>query len=472
MTRWERSHRGERIGEDLLIVTNDGTYDIDSSNFSRRLLIGGGAALGVGMTALGAVSPQSAEAAPGKLTASWNGKATRSAITFLKRAANVYHSSGPRLVQSYQDDSGLTDTAFVYDNALAIIALLKAGEGATAKALGDGLLYAQQHDESHKNGQLRQAYHANTFINDNGTAHFGWEYGLTGTAVGDMAWAGIALAQLARATGIARYRAGALKIGEWIQTKRSTTGLGGYTFGDTAGLEKRKSAEHNIDVTALFRLLHALTGERVWRDGAEHAWEFVEQLWNEEGGFFWTGTLDDESINELGSQLPLDVQTWSWLARRRNAYATALDWAATNLATTDTPQRLNSALKGNQTVTGVAFGSGSLQADPTVPIDQWNPKPDSGGVWFEGTSQLALALANRNRSGDRAAGQRLLDAVIWAQGELGDGQKFGGQRIDGGVVASSSPMHTGFGFGYYPNLHVGATSWFVFAASGVNPYVF
>ena len=78
-------------------------------------------------------------------------------------------------MQSYQDDSGLTDTAFVYDNALAIIALLKAGEGATAKALGDGLLYAQQHDESNKNGQLRQAYHANTFINDNGTAHFGWE---------------------------------------------------------------------------------------------------------------------------------------------------------------------------------------------------------------------------------------------------------------------------------------------------------
>ena len=51
-------------------------------------------------------------------------------------------------------------------------------------------------------------------------------------------------------------------------------------------------------------------------------------------------------------------------------------------------------------------------------------------------------------------------------------RQFGGKRIEGGVVAASSPMHTGFGFGYYPNLHVGATSWFVFAGSGVNPYVF
>lgn len=482
-------------GEDLLIVTNDGTYDIsEGSNFghptaiepgagragagalSRRLLIGGGAALGVGLTTLGVIDPQRADAAPGKLSASWNGKATRSAIRFLKQAANVYRTSGPRLVQSYQDDSGLTDIAFVYDNALAIIALLSAGEGSTAKALGDGLLYAQEHDETFKDGRLRQAYHADTFINPNGTAHFGWEYGLTGTAVGDMAWAGIALAHLARSTGIARYRTGALKIAEWIQTNTySEIGYGGYTFGATAGLEKRKSSEHNIDVAAFFRLIATLADKdkKAWRERSDHAWSFIEQMWNADDDFFWTGTLDDDAdINKLGTQLPLDVQPWAWLARRQSEYAAALDWAASNLASTDTPQRLNSSLKGKQKVSGVVFGSGSLQADPTVPIDQWNPKPDSGAVWFEGTSQLALALADRNRSGDRAAAQELLDAVIWAQDELGVNQKFGGKRIEGGVVAASSPLNTGFGFGYYPNLHTGATAWFVFAGNGVNPYVF
>lgn len=469
-------------------MTNDGTHDTadtngvtdtaastDGANFalrpvSRRLLIGGGAALGVGLTALGS-SP--AEAAPGKLSASWNGRSSRAAISFLKGVTNAYRSTGPRLAQSYQDASGLSDIAFVYDNALAIVALLNAGEGAAARALGDGLLYAQAHDETFTDGRLRQAYHANTFINDNGTAHFGWEFGLVGTAVGDMAWAGIALAQLARATGIGRYRTGAVKIADWIQAKTySTSGLGGYTFGETAGLEDHKSTEHNIDVAAFFRLIQTLTGKRVWRDRADHAWAFVEQVWNDEDGFFWTGSDDGSAINKLATQFPLDAQPWSWLARRQGAYGEALDWAATNLATTDTPQRLNSALTGKQKVTGVAFGSGSLRADPTVPIDQWNPKPDSGAVWFEGTSQLALALADRNRKGDKAAAQELLDAVRWAQGELGEGQVFGGRRIEGGVVAASSPMNTGFGFGYYPNLHVGATSWFVFAGTGVNPYRF
>jgi hypothetical protein len=470
------------LGEEQLIVTNDGTYeDTDDANFgrtavgplsrgmSRRLLIGGGAALGVGLTALGT---EPADAAPGRLSASWNQKSVRSAIRFLKGVTNAYHTTGPRLAQSYRDGSGLVDTAFVYDNALAIIALLNAGEGAAARVLGDGLLYAQEHDEDYTDGRLRQAYHADTFIKPNGTVNFFWEYGFVGTAVGDMSWAGIALAQLARSTGIGRYRAGALKIAEWIQANaHSTSGLGGYTFGETANLEKHKSTEHNIDVAAFFRLIHILTGDREWRRRADHAWAFVERVWNDEDGFFWTGSDDGSTINKLGTQLPLDAQTWSWLARRQAAYAKALDWGASNLVTTDTPLRVNSALTGNQTVTGVAFGSGSLQADPTVNIDEWT-KPDSGAVWFEGTSQLALALADRNRRGDKVAAQGLLDAVIWAQDELGVGQQFGGRRIDGGIVAASSPMHTGFGFGYYPNLHVGATSWFVFAGSGVNPYLF
>ncbi|HEU5484153.1 MAG TPA: hypothetical protein VFU98_04535, partial [Microlunatus sp.] len=423
-------------------MTDDGTYETGSGEststtaaLSRRLILGGGAALGVGI----ALNAAPAQAAPGRLGATWNGPAARRAVRFLKGVVNAYRTSGPRLAQSYQDASGLTDTAFVYDNALAVIALLSAGEGSAARALGDGLLYAQAHDEKFTDGRLRQAYHADTFINDNGTAHVGREYGLTGTAVGDMSWAGIALAQLARATGVGRYRDGAVKIATWIQRNtHSTSGLGGYTFGETANLENHKSTEHNIDVAAFFRLVQTLTSQKVWRDRADHAWAFVEQVWNAEDGFFWTGSDDGAAINKLGTQLPLDAQTWSWLARRQGAYARALDWGAANLATTDTPLRLNSALRGRQSVTGVAFGSGSLQADPTVPIDQWNPKPDSGAVWFEGTSQLALALADRNRRGDRAAAQALLDAAIWAQAELGAGQQFGGKRIDGGVVAASS----------------------------------
>ena len=150
--------------------------------------------------------------------------------------------------------------------------------------------------------------------------------------------------------------------------------------------------------------------------------------------------------------------------------ATPRRWTgrATNLATTDTPQRKNSSLTGNYKVTGVAFGSGSLQADTETPIP-YNVNPDSGAVWFEGTAQLALALATAS-SGDGDAADELLAAIQSAQGRLGAGQTYNQKVIEGGIVAASSPLNTGFGFGYYQHLHIGATSWYVMAGTRTNPY--
>ncbi len=368
------------------------------------------------------------------------------------------------MAQSYFDGSGLLDTGFLYDNALTIIALLAAGDKGRAKSIGDAILSQQEPD-----GRLRQAY----FVGRDELVVAADPFGFTGTAVGDMSWAGVALAQLARATGARRYLDGVVKIGTWIQTNTySTTGLGGYTFGPTAGIEDNKSTEHNIDVYALFRLIARLTGDREWLRRAEHAWDFVEAVWNAADGFFWTGSDDGAEINKLATQLPLDPQPWSWLAARKSAYAGALDWAKTNLATTDTPLRKNSELSGNCAVTGVTFSSGGLLADVDVPIDPFHGAPDDGAVWFEGTSQMALALADRRRSGDRDAAERLLEAVRSAQETLGEGQTFGGKAAPGGIVAASSPLNTGFSFGYYQHRHIGATAWFVFASLEANPYLF
>ena len=225
---------------------------------------------------------------------------------------------------------------------------------------------------------------------------------------------------------------------------------------------------------ALFRLLARLTGDRVWARRAEHAWDFVEKMWNAEAGFFYTGSNNGSAVNTNPNQWPLDVQTWSWLAARRSRYAAALDWAATNLATTDTPLRKNSTLTGNDAFTGVAFASGSLLTDTDTPIanQSYNPKPDDAAVWFEGTGQLALALRDRNRGDDREDAEELLDTIRVAQQRLGRGQTFNGRSGEGGIVAASSPMDTGFGFGYFPNLHIGATSWFVMASLNANPYRF
>lgn len=446
----------------------------ERATFTRRAVLGSSAAAGLTLP-LGAATKASADTSVAQATTAHR-SSLRAAVRFLQAVLDAYRTSGFRLAQSYSDASGLGDIAFVYDNALTAMALLSAGDLARAEAIGDALLYAQAHDEAFSDGRVRQAYHANTFVNPNGTAHFGWEFGLIGTAVGDMAWTGLALAQLANRTGARRYLTGAVRIGQWIfDHTYSTTGLGGYTFGETAGLQTHKSTEHNIDVYGFFGLLARLTRDNTWRTRAAHAWAFVEAMWNPTAGFFYTGSNEGSTVNTSATQLPEDVQSWSWLAARDSDYADALDWAATNLATTDTPVRQNSSLTGNYCVSGVAFSSGSLLTNPNTTIggQSYNPKPDVAAVWFEGTGQLATALRSRGRRGDSAAADALLAQIRSAQQHLGAGQQFGGKAVPpGGVVAASSPLDSGFGYGYYQYLHVAATSWYLFAGTRTDPYRF
>ena len=70
----------------------------------------------------------------------------------------------------------------------------------------------------------------------------------------------------------------------------------------------------------------------------------------------------------------------------------------------------------------------------------------------------------------RRAADALLAQSRTAQDVLGVGQHLGGVEVDGGIVAASSLLDTGFGFGYFQVQHVGATSWFVFGDTRTNPY--
>ncbi|HEX5692736.1 MAG TPA: hypothetical protein VFX76_22140, partial [Roseiflexaceae bacterium] len=351
------------------------------------------------------------------------------AYSFLNTMMDAYEQGTTlRLIQSYSDQLGLFSTAFTYDNALAIIAYLarrKRDDLERAMLLGDSLLYAQAHDPNYSDGRLRQAYNVgpytfydgspqpDTFIHPDGTVNIGWQFGFVGSAVGDMAWAAIALSQLAFYTRESRYLDGALRLGQWIyDTTYATNGPGGYNFGVDGGnnLLTFKSSEHNIDVYALFNMLAQLTGDATWTERADHARDFLAAMWNAEGGFFWTGTNPDGvTINYY--PIPEDVQTWSYLALRDATYAVALDWTAENLATTD------------QQISGVTFSTASLVA--TAPN---NPN----AVWLEGTAQLAAALLERGGS-DRAAAVNYLDNIRLAQAQLGQGETVGGQPIPTGL---------------------------------------
>ena len=445
---------------------------------SRRALIGAG--LGAGAAVLTAQS--------GTAAAADGPSAPRRALAFLAAAMDAYPDHGTvRLAQSYTDQAGLFSTAFTYDNALVILADLAAGTAdgrRRAVALGDALLYAQAHDPGYDDGRLRQAYNVGPytfydgsaqpdgFVRADGTANVGTQFGFTGTAVGDMAWAGIALGALAGRTGERRFLTGAVRIGEWIErTARSDQPLGGYTFGVNGANEKQpfSSTEHNTDLVGLFGRLARLTGDGVWSERRAWAKAFVEKMWEPSGGFFYTGTNDGVTVNR--SPVPEDTQTWTRLALPSPAHARSLDWAATHLAVLDTADRPGSTVPAGQSYEGVTFSSASLLANENAPIASGQPKPDRSGVWFEGTAHLALALRDRCAPGDEARARRLIASLERAQDLLGVGQTLGSAAVAerSGVVSASSPLDTGFGFGYYPYRHTGATAWYLLAVARANP---
>lgn len=192
-------------------------------------------------------------------------------------------------------------------------------------------------------------------------------------------------------------------------------------------------------------------------------------MWEPAGGFFYTGTNDGVTVNK--SPIPEDTQTWTHLALDSRTHARSLDWAARELAVLDHADRPNSTVPAGQSYEGVTFSSASLLANEDAPIADSQPRPDRNGVWFEGTAHLALALRERRGRGDEARARRLIGSIERAQDLLGPGQTVGGRALPerSGIVSASSPLDTGFGFGYYPYRHVGATAWYVMAAARFNP---
>ncbi len=399
------------------------------------------------------------------------------AVAFLDTMSTAYPASGtPNLPQSYADELGLFSTGFVYDAAVTVCAALAVGRTALARRIGDGLLFAQNHDPVYHDGRLRQGYNVGPYVFydgnpspyglvlPDGTANIGWQFGFLGTAVGDMAWPGIALVRLYAATHDRRYLEGARAIATWITSKAVNPGtLGGFRFGTTATDDPipNVSTEHNIDCVAFFTMLDRVDRGH-WSGAADLARVFVRKMWH--GSFFYTGSNDGSTINT--SPIPLDPQTWSWLTMLDHRYLEAPLWAADHLWTTDEAGQPHSQLPAGTRFSGVTFSSASLTSTAAYSGTTVNPH----GVWCEGSGQLACAL--QQRAGNRANGtaRSLLSDLARAQQVLGGGQHVGGAALGvGGLVAATSLIDTGFGFGYFQVQHIGATAWYVMAAQRHNP---
>lgn len=367
----------------------------------------------------------------------------------------------PRLLVSYEtQNSGdefdliLRNVAFTYDNSMAMMAFLAAGDVKRAKLLADALVYAQEHDRWYNDGRLRNAYQGGDLTLPPGwlpngrksSARLpGWwdkannqwteDRGMVGTSAGNMAWAGLALLSCYETTGGEKYLAAAQKIGRWLERNcRDGRGAGGYTAGfegwePAAEKLTYKSTEHNIDLYALFKRLNKLTGNAEWLERAEHARQFVQSMWDPKEQKFWSGTGDD-GLTVFRDVVPVDVQAWALLALKENSVPY---WKGLNYA--DAMHRVGKGYDFNE---------------------------DTDGVWFEGTAQMALAFMVKGEPARRNSLIRFLKSE---------------QDSSGGVMAASrDALSTGFHqqdgtpWLYYKRLHIAATSWMVFAENSVNPF--
>lgn len=395
----------------------------------------------------------------------------------LTTQAQTLRLNQPRLIRSYRthpvqpdpfdanlvDDIDITlrNTAFVYDNALAILAFLAEGSSDSvrrAKLIGDALVYASQHDRYFDDGRLRSAYTAGDlalppgwtpngrvgtvaipgFFDEAQQRFFEVEQGAVDT--GNNAWAVVALIALYRQTQQSMYLDAAKKIGAWLLTQKQSSGayqgfLGGIAAPESSNPQQRvyASVEHNLDLFAAFTELARPTGDTAWQVAADHASEFVDAMYDTQRGCLLAGTLDTTTRNSIATQLPVDVQAWAILA-----LPDALARFPALLQCIETHHRtIESGFDG------VDFND------------------DKDGVWLEGTAQAATALQSIGRP-DQATAWLATLRNVQSSTSFGDSA--------GLVAALHDGLSTGFSFTYPRRLHMGATAWNVFAQTQRNPY--
>ena len=371
-------------------------------------------------------------------------------------------------------DLALRNSAFTYDNAVALLAFLADGNPDSlrrAQLIGDAFVYAASHDRAYTDGRVRSDYAAGDIslppgwtpnnlpgtvsipgYYDEPTQKFN-EIGQSWIDTGDNAWTMIALTALYNRTGNAAYLSAATRIGMFIRMFRDDNPSdayqgfqGGINFPEATltsnppqAYRPYASSEHNIDLYAAFTALAQATGDATWINDAQHAHEFVESMWDDALGCYLTGTTDPNTRNTLPNELPLDVQNWS-----------ILSYAGT--------QALHPSIFSTIEQTF------AVTSDSFLGYDFNN---DKDGVWFEGTAQTGDAYAYAGNESKAATIRSTLEQAQQTP-PFGDGQ--------GIAAASHDGITTGFTdlFGdsvlYFQRLHVGATAWNALAQLGADPY--
>jgi len=353
----------------------------------------------------------------------------------------------------------LYQAAFLYDNAVAVIALAGCGDLTDARRIGDALVLAQGRDRFWQDGRLRNAYRAG-FVGDDKIKLAGWwdkdsnqwleDRYQAGSDSGNLAWAMLALLTLDRLSPeMPRYRDAAIRLGIWLRQWRDAShddtgattaqsgdvgGFRGGTFGHEPDPEivRWKSTEHNTDLTAAFARLATVTGDTSWNEDAQAAQNLVGAMWQPAAGCFATGTAED-GISRNAFQA-LDAQIWPLLAL-----------PDAHQYQDDVMTRCLPKLRQGK---GYAY-SAALH-----------------GIWTEGTAQAAVLMAC---TGHPDAAQELLETLTTLHAPRGGFYATDQAQLPTGFVLPTNPGAQRF---YFHLSHLGATAWVALAQRKINPFAF
>src|SRR3982075_1537286 len=352
-------------------------------------------------------------------------------------------------VRSYEhgeDESrlpaGLASSAFVYDNALAVIALVACGNVTSATTIGNALSFAVRNDRTFKDGRVRNAYRAGP-VGEGPPALPGWwddkqkiwaeDAAQDGSSTGNVAWAALALLTLHQATKQEFFLADAERLIDWLIANAST---GSGFRGGFHGYDPQQvrltwiSTEHNFDFFAAAAWLFRLTNKGKYADAASEARQFLGRAFD--GDHFLLGTKPDGSLADP-SMLALDVQLWPWMAipDAPAQWRSALNFAATHLAVKD----------------GFDFNG------------------DRDGLWVEGSAQASLGY---RIAGDPRRTAQVLTTLEANRSPSGFLYATRETRVSTGL--SIDPTATEADFFYFRRPHLGATAWATLAATTWNPF--
>ena len=340
----------------------------------------------------------------------------------------------------------LRSSAFVYDNALAAIALVACGKVDDAVRIGDALVAAAANDRTFRDGRLRNAYRAGAVAQGEKALLPGWwdeaaalwaeDQYQDGSATGNLAWGALALLTLHEAKGTPMYLDAAGGLLRWIEAHTKAPDRIGFT-GGVDGFDPKQtrlnwaSTEHNVDIAAAAEWHDRITGSEAFTATARSARSFVARSFLKEPGCFVLGTEPGGALAGP-SHLALDTQLWPLLlSGAPKAWRPALACAEERLSV-----------------------PGGFDFDN-----------DRDGLWVEGTAQAALLYRH---FGDRKRSAELLDGLKQDLSPSGWLFATRSDRLTTGLKIG--PQSVEPDFFYFRRPHLGATAWAAIAASGWNPF--